>query len=99
MQGALEWVGARLRRVRGRTDMGMTVKMPGRDGSPSRPCLGTAAGSESPPYRETRCVANGRDAVAPHPHFVICLAQESLRPTVRLKTGLPACESLASTQK
>ncbi len=32
-------------------------------------------------------------------HFATALAQESLRPTVRLKTGLPGWESLASAQK
>ena len=32
-------------------------------------------------------------------HFATAFAQESFRPTVRLKTGLPGCESLASAQK
>ena len=32
-------------------------------------------------------------------YFATAFAQESFRPTVRLKTGLPGWESLASAQK
>ena len=39
-----------------------------------------------------------RGAVPAH-YFAATFAQESLSVTVRLKTGLPGCESLASTQK
>jgi hypothetical protein len=43
--------------------------------------------------------ARAARGAAPTHHFAATFAQESLRPTVRLKTGLPGCESLASTQK
>jgi len=42
---------------------------------------------------------SGQHVVLSLPYFAATFAQESLRPTVRLKTGLPGCESLASTQK
>ena len=40
-------------------------------------------------FRYLGQAANGRDVVASLPYFATAFAQESFRPTVRLKTGLP----------
>ena len=72
-------------------------------------CGGLKYPSDGPSQAERAADEQGRSSLppdtgaargaAPTHHFAATFAQESLSPTVRLKTGLPGCESLASTQK